>query len=123
VGRRILPALLVVAATLADLDGSHSLARAALLAAVPLAAVATITAFGEALGGSQDGRATVQAVLWSFVVVLLVLSCAMRSNAVQGVPHAAVSALFATLGVFAFKAFLAGAPQMRRLSELWPAKP
>jgi hypothetical protein len=123
VGRRLLPALLVVLAATADESGAHGLARAALLGAVPLATVAAITAFGDCLDNRRDGAATVQAVLSSLVVALLVLSCAMRSNAVQGVPQAAMSSLFAALGVFAFKAFLACAPHMRRLSDLWPAKP
>ncbi len=115
--------ILVVAAAAADVSGAHGLARAALLGAVPLATVAAIAAFGECLDNRRDGAATAQAVLSALVVACLVLSCAMRSNAVQGVPQAAVSSLFAALGIFAFKAFLAGAPHMRRLSEFWPAKP
>jgi len=122
VARRLLPALLVVVAAAADVNGAHGLARAALLGAVPLATVAAIAAFGECLD-DRDTAAAAQAVLSSLVVACLVMSCAIRSNAVQGVPQAAVSSLFAALGILASKAFLAVAPQMRRLSELWPAKP
>jgi uncharacterized membrane protein YoaK (UPF0700 family) len=114
--------VLVLGAALADLEGAHGVARTALLAAVPFAAVAAIAAFGECLG-RRDGLATAQAVLSSLVVALLVLSCAIRSGAVQGVPPAAVSALLGAVALFALKAVLACAPHVRRLSELWPAKP
>ncbi len=123
VGRRLLPALLVVAAVAADASGAYGLARAALLAAVPLTAVAAITAFGACLENRRDTVAMVQAILSSLVVVLLVLSCALRSSAIQGVPHAAVSSLIAALGVMAFKGFVAGIPLVRRVSQFWPAKP
>jgi hypothetical protein len=123
VARRLLPALLVVLAAAADAAGAHGLARAALLAAVPLAAVEAIAAFGECLDNRPGAAALAQAILSSLIVGLLVLSCALRNSAVQGVPHAAVSALLAALGAFALKALAAGAPHLRRLAEIWPAKP
>ncbi len=122
-GRRLSPVLLLVVAAGLDAAGDHGLARLALLAAVPLTAVAAIAAFGECLDSRGDGRQTVQTVLSAAAVALIVLSCAIRSSAVQGVPHSAVSALYGALAVFALKAFVATAPQLRRLSELWPAKP
>jgi hypothetical protein len=123
VGRRLLPALLVVIAASADAGGAHGFARVALLAAVPFAAVAAIAAFGECLDDRRNGLGTLQAILSGLIVALLVLSCAIRSNAVQGVPHAAVTALLAALALLAFKAALACVPYLGRLSELWPAKP
>jgi len=107
----------------ADAGGAHGLARVALLAAVPFAAVVALAAFGECLDGRRDGLATLQAVLSGLIVALLVLSCAIRSNAVQGVPHAAVTALLAALAIFAVKGLLACVPYLGRLSEFWPAKP
>ncbi len=47
VGRRALPAVLVVAAAFADARGAHGLAFDALLAAIPFAAVAALAAFGD----------------------------------------------------------------------------
>jgi hypothetical protein len=64
-----------------------------------------------------------QALLWAFVVVLLVLSCSVRSGALHGVPPLAVSTVVACLGLFGIKAALAVAPHARRLAELLPAKP
>jgi hypothetical protein len=123
VGRRLLPALLVFVAAGADAASAHGVARIALLAAVPFAAVAAIAAFGECLDGPRDGLATTQAILSGLVVALVVLSCAIRSNAVEGVPHAAVTSLLGALAVFALKGVLACAPHVARLSGSWPAKP
>jgi hypothetical protein len=119
----VFPALLVFAAAIADATGAHGLARALLLCAVPFAAVAAIAAFGECLDTRAESLAWLQAILSSLIVVLLVCSCAIRSTAVQGVPHAAVSSLLGALAVLGLKAALAFVPQLRRLSELWPAKP
>jgi len=80
-GRRLLPALLVVLAALADGRGAHGLAFYALLGAVPFAAVAAIAAFGEQLDSRGDAVAAMQALLWGLVVVLLVVSCSARSGA------------------------------------------
>ena len=121
--RRLLPALLIVLAVVADANADHGLARFALLAAVPLTAVAAIVAFGEWLDNRGEGLALVQAVLSSLILTLLVLSCAIRSGAIQGVPPAASSSLLAALGLLVVKALVACAPHVRRASELWPAKP
>jgi hypothetical protein len=121
VGRRVLPALLALLAAVADSTGGHALAFDALLGAVPFAAVSALVAFGEQLD-RRDAVASMQAVLWGFAVVLLVLSCAVRSGASPGVPPLAESALVATLLVFGAKAVLALAPFLRRLA-LRPAKP
>lgn len=122
-GRRVLPALLVVIAGLADSQGAHALALDALLLAVPFAAVAALWSFGEYLDSGSDSIAGFQALLWAASVVLLVLSCAVRRHALHGVPPLAVSSLFTCLGIYAVKASVAVAPYARRLTELRPAKP
>jgi hypothetical protein len=123
VGRRFLPGLLVVIAAVADSQASHALALDALLAAVPFAAVAAIASFGDYLDRREDAVVGLQAFLGAAVLALLVLSCAMRSGAIDGVPPLAVSSLVAALALFAVKAVVAAAPYARRLAELRPAKP
>ena len=122
-GRRLLPALLVVVAAFADGRGRHALALDALLLAVPFAAVCAIAAFGGYLDRRDDAVVALQALLWGVALVLLVLSCEVRSNAIHGVPPLAVSSLVACLGTFAIKAAVAVAPHARRLAALRPAKP
>ena len=117
----MLPALLALSAAVADSAGAHGLARAALLLAVPFAAVAALTVFGDFLDVREDTVLALQALLWAFVVVLLVLACAARASSV-GPPPLAESALVTALGVFAVKAVVAAAPLARRLA-LRPAKP
>ena len=122
-GRRVFPGLLVTAAALADSNGRHGLALDALLTAVPFAAVAAIAAFGAYLDRRDDAVTALQALLWGVALVLLVVSCEVRSNAMHGVPRLAVSSLVACLGVFVIKTAVAAAPHVRRLAELRPAKP
>ena len=124
VGRRALPAILALAAAIADRHGAHGLAFDALLAAVPFAAVAAIVAFGDYLE-RREPVAALQALLWGVALVLLVLSCAARSPATQAhtLPPLGWSALVACLGVFAVKVCLAVAPWVRRLADVRPAKP
>jgi len=123
VGRRVLPGLLVAVAAVADSRGAHHFALNALLAAVPFAAVAAISAFGGYLDRRDDAVVALQALLWGVVLVLLIVSCEVRSNAIHGVPPLAVSSLVACLGTFAIKTAVAVAPYLRRLAELRPAKP
>jgi hypothetical protein len=123
VGRRVLPALLVALAALADSQGAHGLALYSLLLAVPLATVAALTSFGEYLDARGETMAGLHALLWAVAVVLLVLSCAVRRHALHGVPPLAVSTLVACLGIFAVKATMVAAPYLRRVDELRPAKP
>jgi hypothetical protein len=123
VGRRIAPALLVAIAAIADSEGAHGLAFDALVLAVPLAAVAGLGSFGEYLDSRGSAVAGFQAALWGVAVVLLVLSCSVRSHALHGVPPLAVTSVVACLGVFAVKALVAATPHARRLGLLRPAKP
>ena len=122
-GRRILPALLAAVAAVADARGAHGLARDALLLAVPFAAVAGLTSFGRYLDTRGDMRAALQSGLWAVSVVLLVLSCAVRSQALHGIPPLAVSSVVGALAVYATIGVLAAAPHARRLGLLRPAKP
>jgi hypothetical protein len=121
--RRMLPAMLVAIAALADLSGSHGLALDALLLAVAFAAVAALVSFGEYLDSDSSSVALFQALMWATAVVLLVLSCAVRRHAIHGVPPLAVSSMFMCLGIFAVKGMVAAAPYARRLADLRPAKP
>jgi hypothetical protein len=123
VGRRLFPAALVALAALADSQGSHHFALDALLAAVPFAAVASIGAFGRYLDNRDDPVVALQGLLWGACLVLLVLSCAVRSDAVHGVPALGISTMVACLGLFGIKACFAVAPFVRRLAALRPAKP
>jgi hypothetical protein len=118
----VLPALLVAVAVIADSTGDHGLARNALLFALPFAAVAALVRFGGFLD-SRERFSGIQALCSGAIVALLVLSCAVRSSAVQGVPPLAVSSLMAVVGLFALKGALSAAPQVRRLGSLSPAKP
>jgi hypothetical protein len=124
VGRRALPALLVVVAAFADARGAHGLAFNALLGAVPFAAVSALVGFGEYLEQREDPVAGLQALLWALAVGLLVLSCAARSPATEthALPPLGASALVGCLGVLAIKACVALVPQLRRLA-LHTAKP
>jgi hypothetical protein len=113
----------VAIAAVADSEGAHGLAFNMLLLAVPFAAVAGLSSFGDYLDSGADGVAALQALLWGAAVVLLVLSCAVRSHALHGVPPLALSSVVACLGIYAVKAALAAAPHVRRMAELRPAKP
>lgn len=113
----------MLTAAAADAAADHSLARTALLAALPFAAVDAIAACGDSVDRRPRGEAWLQAILASLVVALVVLSSALRSNAVQGVPHAAEVAVVVALTLMALRGALALLPRLRRLAGLWPAKP
>ena len=122
-GRRVLPALLTLAAAFADAHGAHGLAFDALLAAVPCTAVAALVAFGTHLEERATAFSGLQALLWALALALVVLSCAARSPATTGhaIPPLGASALAACLAVFMLKAFVSLAPYARL--ALRPAKP
>jgi hypothetical protein len=97
--RRVLPALLVLATLLSDVSGSHGLSLGFLLAAIPAAFVLALDCYGDSLEGRTGG---VRPILAGLVVLLLVLSAALRSPAVVGgVPQLAVSSLVVTLVLYA----------------------
>ena len=97
--RRLFPALLVLAALLSDAGGGHGLALALLLLAVPAAFVFALDCYGDLLESRCGG---VRPALAGVALFLLVLSAALRSQAViGGVPKFAVSALVLTLVLYA----------------------
>jgi hypothetical protein len=89
------------------------LAFYALLAAVPAAAVAALEAFGHVLDGADEH---LHALLWTVVLVLVVVGCAVRAPAVAegAVPTLGRSALLACLAVFCVQALVAAAAELRR---------
>jgi hypothetical protein len=124
-GRRALPALLAVAAALADGRGAHGLAFDLLLAAIPFAAVSALEVFGSYLEDRENAVGGLQALLWTLALGLLVLSCAARSPATETgtMPPLGWSALVACLGVFAIKVTVAAVPFVRRATLPRTAKP
>jgi hypothetical protein len=97
--RRLLPALLVLAALLSDAGGSHGLALALLLFALPAAFVLALDCYGDLLESRCSGF---RPALAGLSLLLLVLSAALRSPAViGGVPKFAVSALVLVLLLYA----------------------
>ena len=106
---RLLPALLLLAALLADASGSHGLALAFLLLGIPAGFTLALDCYGNALEAQCSGWLPALAALSLFLVVL---SAALRSPAVVGgVPAAATSALVLALllyGAVAIGAFLPG---------------
>jgi hypothetical protein len=103
--RRVLPALLVFAAFLSDVGGSHGLALAFLLLGVPAAFALALECYGDRI----DGRCGVSRPVWATLAVLLVVfSTALRSPAVAGgVPTLAVSTLVLVLTIYLVQALAA----------------
>ena len=109
---RLLAVAFVLGAALADAAGRHELAYYALVAAVPVAAVAALFGLGAILDGSAAeplDRGT--ALLSALALPLLLLAAAVRAPlvGVGSPPTLGVSALAACLVLFALQAVLAGA--------------
>jgi hypothetical protein len=119
----VLPALLVLLAVYADSRGSHRIAFDLLLVAVPAASVAALGAFGSFLERRDESAAAFHALGWGLVVLLLTLSCAVRSAALHALPPLAISTVVLCLGIFALQLGVVVAPVARRLVQLRPAKP
>lgn len=108
---RLLSISLVLAAALADAGGEHALAYYALVAAVPVASLAALSALGSVLDGSaaeplDRGIAAVSALALPF----LLLGTAVRAPlVVEGPPPAiGVSAIVCCLVLYGVQALLAG---------------
>jgi hypothetical protein len=115
VSRRLLPALLVLAALISDTGGSHGLALGFLLFAIPAAFVLALDCYGDLLDARCSGF---RPALAAASLLLLVLSAALRSAAViGGVPKLAVSTL--VLSLLLYSVVLAGTllPSARRIPE------
>ena len=119
----MLPALLVAVAAYADARGFHRIAFDALLVALPCACVAGLAAFARFLDARADPVVAFQALGWAIVVLLVTVSCAVRSSAYDGLPPIAITAVFACLAVFALQLTVVVAPLVRRLVLLRLAKP
>lgn len=110
-GRRVLPALLVFTAFLADVGGFHGVALALLFLAIPAGFVLALECYGDRLAARCSRLRPAAA---AFAVSLLVLSAALRSPAVVGgVPQFAVSALVIVLGIYVAVALGALRPARR----------
>jgi hypothetical protein len=113
--RRFLPAALVFAALLCDASGSHGLALALLLPAIPAAFVLGLDCYGDVL---ELRCSLVRPILAGLSLVLLVLSAALRSPAVHGgVPTLAISTLVLALTLYAAVAAGAILPGSRSVPE------
>jgi hypothetical protein len=119
---RLASVALVVGAALADAAGSHALAYYALVAAVPVAAVAALCAFGDVLDGSAAGPLERRlAVLSALAAPLVLLGAASRAPLVEGAPPPplGIFAVVACLGLFALQVlFTAASVQKRPLRAL-----
>jgi hypothetical protein len=97
--RRALPAVLGFGAVIADFAGSHGVALAFTLGAIPAAFALALECYGDAL---EARCGIVRPLTAGGAVVLLVFSAALRSPAVVGgVPQLAVSTLVVTLVLYA----------------------
>ena len=111
--RRALPVVLVLAATAADSLARPGWAFYALLAAVPFAAVAALSAFGDLLDGSarthDNTLGALQTLLWAAALVLIVAATSARSGVLDGAPAGSFArpALLACLGALALESLVA----------------
>jgi hypothetical protein len=118
--RRALPALLVFAALVADISGSHGVSLGLLFVAIPAAFVLALDCYADALEGRCSGMRPIGAAV---ALILLVLSAALRSPAVVGgVPQFAVSVLVITLTLYAAISVgaLLPARSVRRSGAVYP---
>ena len=109
---RLIAVALVLAAALADGAGQYALAYYALVAAVPVAAVAALFSLGGILDGTAaDALDRAAAVLFALALPTLLLATAVRAPlAGDGAPPTlGISALAACLVLFALQAVLSGA--------------
>ena len=96
---RALPAVLALIALFADFSGSHAVALAFVLAAIPAAFALTLAWYGDKLEARCGG---LRPTFAAGGLTLLVLSAALRSPAVVGgVPRLAVSAIVLCLLLYA----------------------
>jgi hypothetical protein len=118
--RRALPVGLVVTAAIADVLAAPRLAFAALVVAVPFAALAALAAYGELIDADEAGLERrgerLQAICAAAALVLLVIGTAARAPMVgEGVvPRLATSALVLCLVALFVQAVAAGAAQVRQ---------
>lgn len=124
---RLASVLLIVGAALADAAGRHSFAYYALVVAVPLVALAALSALGDVLDGSAaEPHDRVMAALTALALPLVLLGAAVRAPLIADGPPPAigVTAVVACLAVFAVQALLAAttAVPSERLRAAFRAK-
>ena len=118
--------MLVASAALADAAGAHGFAYYALVAAVPVSAVAALCAIGYVLDGSAaTPRDRSLAVLSALTSALVLLAAASRAPLVEGAPPPAigVGAVVACLALHALHALLAAASWPVRTAASWRPSP
>jgi hypothetical protein len=106
---RLASVSLVVGAALADAAGRHSLAYYALVVAVPLVALAALSALGDVLDGtSAEPHDRGMAALTALALPFVLLGAAVRAPLLANGPPPAigVTAVVACLAVFAAQALL-----------------
>ncbi len=107
----------VLGAALADAGGSHALAYYALVAAVPIVAVAALSALGDVLDGTAalpHDRAL--AVLTALALPFVLLGTAVRAPLItEGPPPAiGVTAVVIALALFALQALIVASAAVPR---------
>ena len=119
--RRALPVLLVLAAALFDSFARPGFAFYALLGAVPLAAVAALTALGDVLdaGGRahENALGVLQTVLWTVALGLIVSATSARAGVLDGAPASTFAdpALLACVATLAAESLVAAIAHARPL--------
>lgn len=106
---RVVSVSLVIGAALADAAGRHSLAYYALVAAVPLVALAALFALGNVLDGtSAEPHDRSMAALTALALPFVLLAAAVRAPLLEDGPPPAigVTAVVACLAVFAAQALV-----------------
>lgn len=114
--RELVPVALVLLVAVADAAHAPSLAFYLLLAAVPAIVVAGLTALEETIQPVCAPHRRAAGLLHVIALGLVLVAAAVRAplRSEGTVPHAAVSAVIACLGVFLVQALVAAAPAVRR---------
>lgn len=120
---RVLPVGLLLATLLADAQGLHRLGFYVLVAAIPAAAVAALSAFGDLVElpgrSAGEGLARLEVVLGGLGLVLVLVAAATRGQASETVPALAGSATVGALLVLGPGSLAGllrrGAPRLRRV--------
>jgi hypothetical protein len=114
---RVASMSLVVGAALADAAGRHSLAYWALVAAVPVVAVAALSVLGDVLDGTAAARRDrALAVLGGLALPFVLLAAAARAPLLDGAapPAIGLTAVVAALAIFAAQALLTASTAVPR---------
>ena len=117
---RLLAVALVLAAALADAAGQYGLAYYALVAAVPVAATAALSALGAILDGTAAEPLDRAATLLAAVALpILLLATVVRAPVAPDAapPTLGVNALAGCLVLFALQAVLSGAAVIANAGE------